>query len=66
MTGSDSYLAPEVIRCKEYDNKFVIVSQSGKKKKNIKKQTISFLFSTSTFLNIINVIGIVLNMYSYQ
>ena len=42
------------------------VSQSGKKKKNIKKQTIYFLFSTSTFLNIINVIGIVLNMYSYQ
>ena len=26
MTGSDSYLAPEVIRCKEYDNKTDIYS----------------------------------------
>ena len=26
MTGSDAYLAPEVIRCKEYDNKTDIYS----------------------------------------
>ena len=44
----------------------MVCKSHNQEKKNIKKQTISFLFSTSTVLNIINVIGIVLNMYSYQ